>query len=230
VISSALLAAGTAAAQAPAPPPAEPAPPAPAPAPAAPTATAAAAPAKAKARLKVMAKRVNVRAGRRVVVRGVLRPVAAGRVLTLERRVRGGWKAVDRSRTKKAGRFTLRFRPAGVGSGRLRVRFAGDAGATAVKRRAGRFNTYRPAYASWYGPGLYGNGLACGGRLTTGTLGVAHKSLPCGTPVTLRAGSRVVRVRVVDRGPFVGSREFDLTAATKHRLGFGSTGVVWVSH
>jgi rare lipoprotein A (peptidoglycan hydrolase) len=33
-------------------------------------------------------------------------------------------------------------------------------------------------------------------------------------------------VPVVDRGPFVGNREFDLTAATKHRLGFGSTGLV----
>jgi rare lipoprotein A (peptidoglycan hydrolase) len=35
-----------------------------------------------------------------------------------------------------------------------------------------------------------------------------------------------VRVPVVDRGPYVGAREFDLTAATKARLGFGSTGTV----
>jgi rare lipoprotein A len=82
---------------------------------------------------------------------------------------------------------------------------------------------------SWYGPGLYGNELSCGGRLTPGTLGVAHKTLPCGTRVTLRHGKRVVRVPVVDRGPYVGGREFDLTAATRARLGFGGVGSVLVT-
>src|SRR5206468_12183409 len=38
--------------------------------------------------------------------------------------------------------------------------------------------------ATWYGPGLYGRRTACGERLGPGTLGVAHRSLPCGTPVT----------------------------------------------
>jgi rare lipoprotein A (peptidoglycan hydrolase) len=35
-----------------------------------------------------------------------------------------------------------------------------------------------------------------------------------------------VTVPVIDRGPFSGSREYDLTAATKAKLGFGSTGNV----
>jgi rare lipoprotein A (peptidoglycan hydrolase) len=90
----------------------------------------------------------------------------------------------------------------------------------------GRLNVYRHAQASWYGPGLFGNKLGCGGRLTPGRLGVANKSLPCGTKVTLHYKGRTVRVPVVDRGPYVGAREFDLTAATKARLGFGSTGTV----
>ena len=46
----------------------------------------------------------------------------------------------------------------------------------------------------------------------------------------LRKGRRVVRARVIDRGPYVGGREFDLTAATKSKLGFGSVGTVWVAH
>jgi rare lipoprotein A len=112
----------------------------------------------------------------------------------------------------------------------LRVRFAGDRTARPAKRVAGRLNAFRPALASWYGPGLYGNSLGCGGRLSPGTVGVAHKSLPCGTTIVLRRGSRVVRARVIDRGPYVGGREFDLTAATKRRLGFGSVGRVWVAH
>ena len=59
-----------------------------------------------------------------------------------------------------------------------------------ASRVIGRLNVYRAAYASWYGPGLYGNPLGCGGTLTAGRLGVAHKSLPCGTKVTLQHGKR----------------------------------------
>jgi hypothetical protein len=56
-------------------------------------------------------------------------------------------------------------------------------------REIGRLNVYRRVAVSWYGPGLYGNKLSCGGRLTPGTLGVAHKTLPCGAHVTLRRGT-----------------------------------------
>jgi rare lipoprotein A (peptidoglycan hydrolase) len=75
-----------------------------------------------------------------------------------------------------------------------------------------------PATASWYGPGLYGNPLACGGRLTPGTFGVAHKALPCGTRVRLCA-ARCVTAPVVDRGPFVVGRTFDLTAPVRAAIG-----------
>ena len=47
--------------------------------------------------------------------------------------------------------------------------------------------------------------------------------------MTLRKGNRIVRARVVDRGPFVAGREFDLTPAVKRALGFGSTGSVDVA-
>jgi rare lipoprotein A (peptidoglycan hydrolase) len=94
---------------------------------------------------------------------------------------------------------------------------------------AGRLNVYRRARVSWYGPGLYGGHLGCGGTLTPGTLGVASRTLPCGTKVTLRHGGRTVRVPVVDRGPYAGGREFDLTAATKDRLGFSGAGEILVA-
>ena len=89
----------------------------------------------------------------------------------------------------------------------------------------GSTSTSAPTHR-WYGPGLYGNPLACGGRLGTGTLGVAHKTLPCGTKVTLKHGGRTIRVRVIDRGPFVGGREYDLTSATARRLGFPGLGTI----
>ena len=123
------------------------------------------------------------------------------------------------------GHYRLRHRPRAASSARVRVRVAG----TSATRSLGRLNAYRRASASWYGPGLYGNHLACGGRLSDSVRGVAHKSLPCGTRVTLRKGDRIVRARVVDRGPFVAGREFDLTPAVKRALGFGSTGSVDVA-
>ena len=64
-------------------------------------------------------------------------------------------------------------------------------------------------------------------QLTSSTLGVANKTLPCGTLVTLHYAGHTVRVPVVDRGPYVAGRDFDLTEATKRALGFGDTGEVW---
>ena len=58
---------------------------------------------------------------------------------------------------------------------------------------------------------------------------MANKTLPCGTMLTLRYHGHSVRVPVVDRGPYVAGREFDLTPATKARLGFGDTGEVWTT-
>ena len=82
---------------------------------------------------------------------------------------------------------------------------------------------YRPVKATWYGPGLYGNRLACGGRLTHRTLGVAHKRLPCGTKVALRYRGRTIVVPVVDRGPYARGISYDLTAATARKLGMTET-------
>ena len=73
--------------------------------------------------------------------------------------------------------------------------------------------------ASYYGPGFYGRRTACGLTMTTELQGVAHRTLPCGTAVTLRYGGATVTVPVVDRGPYNYSREFDLTYATKLALG-----------
>ncbi len=83
--------------------------------------------------------------------------------------------------------------------------------------------------ASWFGPGLYGNGTACGETLTSALLGVADRTLPCGTPVTLQYGSSRITVPVVDRGPWVYSREFDLTYATRLALGCPDVcSVLWI--
>ena len=47
--------------------------------------------------------------------------------------------------------------------------------------------------------------------MTRALVGVAHRTLPCGTLVTFRYKGRVVTVPVVDRGPYVAGRTWDLT-------------------
>ena len=73
--------------------------------------------------------------------------------------------------------------------------------------------------ASWYGPGFYGNRTACGQTYSQAIFGVAHRTLPCGTLVTLTYGGRTVTVPVIDRGPYVAGRSLDLSYATKLALG-----------
>ncbi len=166
-------------------------------------------------------RRMNVRMGRRAVVRGRIQP--AGSTVALQIRGKKGWKTLDRARTDASGTYVLRDRVKRPLSARARVKVvSGPEGSRGI----GRLNVYRSAYASWYGPGLYGGHLSCGGTLDAGDLGVAHKSLPCGSKVTLRHRGRVIRVRVIDRGPYVGGREYDLTEATAQRLGFEGHGAI----
>jgi len=178
----------------------------------------------AHAKLVVRHPDLNVLADHASTVTGKLEPDLAGRVVALQALGARGWSTLASTHTGRGGRFRLRFLPRRTGSERVRLRFAGDVTDLAVRRPLGRLNVYRLAEASWYGGG---GGLACGGELTSTTMGVANKTLPCGTVVTLRYGDRSVRVRVIDRGPYVAGREFDLTEATKQALGFGDTGEVW---
>jgi rare lipoprotein A len=171
----------------------------------------------------------EVSAGHVARFSGAVMPARAGRTVALQLRTRGRWRTVDRDRTNPRGGYRLHERLRAASSIPARVRFGGDGLNAAAHRSVGRVDVYRPAFASWYGPGLYGNHLGCGGTLTAGTIGVANKTLPCGTKLTLRYHGRTVRASVVDRGPYVGGREFDLTAATKARLRFGSTGYVQVT-
>jgi rare lipoprotein A len=147
-----------------------------------------------------------------------------GRIVALQVLGDHGWQTLARARTARHGRFRLSFRPRRTGSRQLRLRFQGDATAASSRKRLGTLNVFRLALASWYGGG---GTTACGGQLTSYTMGVANKTLPCGTMVTLRYGSNTVRVPVIDRGPYVEGREFDLTEATKSALGFGGVGEVW---
>lgn len=82
---------------------------------------------------------------------------------------------------------------------------------------------------SWYGPGFYGKRTACGLAMTTTLVGVAHRSLPCGTKVTFKNpdNGRIVTAPVVDRGPYVSGRQWDLTGGMCKKLGHCQTGALY---
>jgi hypothetical protein len=101
-----------------------------------------------------------------------------------------------------------------------------DATARVVKIPQWRFD----GNVSWYGPGFYGKRTACGYAMTESLIGVAHKTLPCGTRVTIRYQGKTVVAPVIDRGPYIAGRDYDLTEATRNRLGFGGVGTIWTNN
>jgi len=165
-----------------------------------------------------------VKLGDRLMIRGTVVPRG---VRTIKVRVRG--EGLVTTRTRANGRFRVAWKPRSSGDYSYRVRMMPGAQSTGDASLTRKFSALRPGHASYYGPGLYGNGVACGGTLLPTTRGVANKSLPCGTKVTLQYGNRTVVARVIDRGPYVAGRDWDLTEQTKKDLGFGGVGVVWTN-
>jgi len=165
-------------------------------------------------RVRARAER-SVLVGHRATIRGSVRPGVRGRRVV----VHVGGRSLG-AHTDARGRFRARWTAAAPGRYRARAVAKGDRNAARGGDRGGRVTVFRRAVASWYGPGLYGNGVACGGTLQPSTLGVANRTLPCGTRVTLRYRGRQVTVPVIDRGPYVAGRDYDLTGATRARLHF----------
>lgn len=81
--------------------------------------------------------------------------------------------------------------------------------------------------ASWYGEEFAGRTTANGEIFDPFLLTAAHRSLPFGTLLEVRnqTNGRVVKVRVNDRGPFVGNRILDLSYAAAKRIGMVEAGV-----
>ncbi len=167
--------------------------------------------------------RHSVLSGQALVVRGRVRPGGTHRVKLV---FRGPGGEAAGATTKRTGVFTLRWSPDRIGAYEIRAFGVHDRRTTGSASVPRRLTAFHQAEASYYGPGLYGGALACGGTLQPGTLGVANKTLPCGAKVKLRYRGRTITVPVVDRGPYVAGRDFDLTTATKARLGFPDVGTL----
>lgn len=166
--------------------------------------------------------------GQQQRITGTLGPAAGGRQIDVQAQAPGaGWTTIATTRAADDGSFATTWRAATTGRWAIRALPSGAAVASgATVTPTATATVYRGATATWYS--MPGNRTACGVRLRRATLGVAHRTLPCGTLVDVTWGGRSVRVPVIDRGPFVAGVHYDLTLAAAKTLGFVSAGRVRV--
>jgi rare lipoprotein A len=141
----------------------------------------------------------------------------------------GSWTTVARATADNAGNYSVPWRSKRSGRFTLRASIDGavHAGASpGTDTGQTRVTVYPSAIATWYGPrGARAEQTACGVRLTKATVGVAHRTLPCGTRVELFYRGRRITVPVIDRGPYANNASWDLTIATSDALNFTAVGV-----
>jgi hypothetical protein len=64
---------------------------------------------------------------------------------------------------------------------------------------------------------------ACGQRVDEHTLGIAHPVLPCGVKIFIEFNGKQILTQVIDKGPAVPGREFDVTKALADEIGLHGT-------
>ncbi len=88
---------------------------------------------------------------------------------------------------------------------------------------AAKTKVHKTGIATWFGPGFYGQTTACGQTLTPAVVGVANRTLPCGTLVRVAYAGHVLTVPVLDRGPYANHADWDLTAGAAQALDITET-------
>jgi rare lipoprotein A len=125
------------------------------------------------------------------------------------------------------GTFTAAWHAKGAGQLTIRAVLQGNQASTAASSPpALSVTVYKRSIATLYGPGFYGHRTACGVTLRRRTIGVANRTLPCGTQVEVYYKGSVMTVPVIDRGPYAHHANWDLTMATARALGMTGTGLV----
>jgi hypothetical protein len=164
-------------------------------------------------------------AGRVTPLTGHLEGAVGTVALTARIGSKADWLPIGTAEADASGDFELDWTPAKSGRYSIRIAPTGAA-AAASDPTQGSLSVYRRQKATWYGPESYGSRTACGVKLTPRTLGVAHKTLPCGTRVEFFLRGKKITVPVIDRGPYANGATWDLTLTSMRRLGSSSTEVL----
>lgn len=154
----------------------------------------------------------------------------AGRTIEIERsghETNWQWAPTVHTTVASDGSFTATWHTNHIGRFAIRAVITSAHSASSASVTPSLTTTvYRPSKASWYGPGMYGTQTACGTTLTKSTIGVANKTLPCGMRVAIYFHGRTLTVPVIDHGPYVAGRDWDLTAATAQVLGIDGVATI----
>jgi hypothetical protein len=157
-------------------------------------------------------------------------PSAAGATIEIERRGRETgwtWQPTTHDTAASDGSFSATWPVNHIG--RFAIRAVVERGQRAEIASSSPSLTiivYRPSLATIYGPGFWGHKTACGQVLHTTTVGLANRTLPCGTKVAVYYHGRTMVVPVIDRGPYANGADWDLTEATSQALGITGTATV----
>jgi rare lipoprotein A len=164
---------------------------------------------------------------RGLVVSGSLPSADAGRPVQIELmglKTHWVWQPVASAQVGSDGSFSAVWQTNHIGRFAIRaVAGSGGAASAAAGDPTVSVTVYRPSLATLYGPGFYGRHTACGVLLRRGTIGLANRTLPCGTPVAVYYQGRTLIVPVIDRGPYAHGADWDLTMATGKALGMTGT-------
>jgi rare lipoprotein A len=168
--------------------------------------------------------------GKSVVVHGRLDGTGTGdRVDVLGRRGTDPWKRLTTGTVKADGTFAATWKTGHIGRYDLRAARSGAATlAVSDTGTPGATTTtvvHRSSKATWFGPSDGGTETACGVTLTETVLGVANKTLPCGTEVSFYFHGKQLTVPVIDRGPYRAGVDWDLTQGAADALGFTDVGL-----
>jgi rare lipoprotein A (peptidoglycan hydrolase) len=113
--------------------------------------------------------------------------------------------------------------PTASSSAAPQVHAATPPGASATKGRKAAAKPARTALATWFGPGFYGEQTACGQIMTPTIVGVAHRTLPCGTLVLIAYRGHHLTVPVLDRGPYSNGAGGQVPVGAAQALGIADT-------
>ena len=136
------------------------------------------------------------------------------------------WVPVADASAKPGGSFTASWYPKRAGQLTIRAVINGSQASSAAAAPTLSVTVYRRSTATLYGPGFWGHRTACGKILRRNTIGVANRTLPCGTLVQLYYKGNVITVPVIDRGPYAHGANWDLTMATGRAIGALTTVVI----
>ncbi|HET9075233.1 MAG TPA: septal ring lytic transglycosylase RlpA family protein [Solirubrobacteraceae bacterium] len=162
-----------------------------------------------------------------LIFSGSVTGAGAGSRVAIQRAATGAWRTVATATLSHQGTFAARWRASAGGRIAFRAVLLGAGGSAQPALAPGgagqaspavAVTVYTDALASVYGPGFYGHRTACGLVLRPDTLGVASRTLKCGTRIAIEYHGESITVPVIDRGPYARGVRWDLTEATAQAL------------